>query len=77
MLDEDGYGVWTLERTRFLFGRAQYDFSDGFNTAACEAVGFGKSWTGTKKMETLVSCMLSLEDTGGNECPREKFGVTP
>ena len=77
MLNADGYGIWKLESTRFFAGGVQYDFNDGYNIATCEAVGFGKFWIGTKKMETLVGCMLSLDDTGGKQCPRAKFGVTP
>ena len=77
MLATDGYGVWQLQSTRSLLLKVQYDFYDGFNTVTCEAVGFGHLWIATKKMETLVGCMLSLDDTGGNECPRAKYGVTP
>ncbi len=77
MLNEDGYGVWSLKSSRFLIVRAQYDFFDGFNTITCEASGFGTHWIGSKGIETLVACMLSLDDIGGNECPRAKYGVTP
>lgn len=77
MLDTDGYGVWELQRTRSLLFKVRYDFYDGFNTATCEATGFGTFWSGTKRMETLVGCMLSLDVTGGNERPRAEYGVTP
>jgi hypothetical protein len=77
MLSEDGYGVWSLKSSLFLIVRAQYDFFDGFNTITCEASGFGTHWIGSKGIETLVACMLSLDNTGGNECPRAKYGVTP
>jgi hypothetical protein len=77
ILGTDGYGVWKLQSTRSLLFKVQYDFHDGFNTATCEAIGFGRLWSGTKRMETLVACMLSLDDIGGNECPCAKYGVTP
>ena len=77
MLDTDGYAIWKLQSTRPGIFSVQYDFYDGYNTTTCEAVGFGRSWTGSKRLETLVACMLALTDTGGNECPRRKFGVSP
>ncbi len=77
MLNEDGYGAWSLKSSRFFMVRAQYDFFDGFNTTTCEAGGFGTHWVAKKGIETLVACMSSLDEAGGNECPRAKFGVTP
>ena len=75
MLNTVGYGVWTLQSAKYQQFKAQIDFSDGFNTATCEAVGLGLFWIGTKTLETAVGCVQSLAT--GTECPRKKFGVSP
>jgi len=75
MLTTEGYGVWELRSSRFLFISARYTFSDGFNDTICSATGFGTSWQAKPVSQTLVGCMLSLE--AETECPRRIFGVSP
>ncbi len=77
MLNTEGYGIWKLQNSQMGQFKAQFDFDDGWNIATCYAVGAGPFWYVTGTMQTLVGCAKSLSDTGGNECPRAKFGVNP
>jgi len=77
-----GYAIWKHEPTinqdpisDFIHYSTVY-FSDGYNILSCEAIGVGPFWITTSVHQTLVGCVISLQN-GGKSCPEGYFGVSP